>query len=73
MKSTGVLIVSLTTLVILLSICPFGSKAAVGTKPGFEFYGFIKGDIVYNFKRMKQDYASVMRPSQILIRGENTP
>lgn len=73
MKIRGTLLAIVTLTIILICSLPFGAPAIAGAKPEFEFYGFIKGDIVYDFKRMEPAYASVMRPSQILIRDENTP
>jgi hypothetical protein len=60
-------------IVLVLSCLAGATGVAAAGDTTFNFYGFLKGDAIYDFKRMDPDWNSTMRPSKILIPREGKP
>ena len=71
MHDGGYVLKKLVGTIVLWSLV--AASAALADNTVFDFYGYIKADAIYDFKRMDPDWNSTMRPSQILIPREEGP
>jgi len=65
---TGLIMAGALTLVIMTT----GAGATEVGQTSFDFYGYIKGDLIYDFKRIRPEWNSTLRPTQIPIPREGS-
>jgi len=72
MKSTTIIITVLSLVFLVLLMPEITPSAAAADAATFEAYGYLKADMIYDFKRILSPWNATMRPSQIVIPATET-